>query len=285
MNGDRVLVTGSSGLIGEPLLESLRNRSFEAHGATRVAATDPLTHRADLAEPEQTAALLARVQPSVIIHLAGGQQHDVGRLYESNVLTTVNLLQAAARLETPPAFITTGSAAEYGEPANGIASESTAADPVTDYGRAKLASSALAQILSTASGIRLCIVRPFNVVSPHLPSATALGNMRAQLLGQTGRNRVVRCGRLDVIRDFVPIEFVVSVVSRLLELNEWPARPQRLLGSRHRTGKRARRGGRLSRRRGSRGSRARAHGDSRRSANRRRRHASPQPRTALRADA
>jgi nucleoside-diphosphate-sugar epimerase len=222
MSEIRVLVTGSTGLIGEPLLESLRNRSVEAHGVSRTAMTGPLTHRADLSAPEETAALLARVKPSAIVHLAGGRERDIGRLYESNVLTTVNLLQAAARLKSPPAFITTGSAAEYGEPAGGIASEAGAARPVTEYGRAKLAASALAQSLSTSSGIRLCIVRPFNVVSPHLPSATALGNMRQQLIAQTGIHRVVRCGRLDIVRDFVPLQFVVEVFSRLLELGEWP---------------------------------------------------------------
>lgn len=222
MSGTRVLVTGSTGLIGKPLLQLLRDRSVEAHGVTRGETTDPLTHSADLSVPEQTTTLLARVKPTVIIHLAGGQQRDLGRLYESNVLTTVNLLQAAGRLESLPALITTGSAAEYGEPSDGIASESTAADPVTDYGRAKLASSALAQSLSASFGIPLCIVRPFNVVSPHLPSATALGNMRQQLLAQTGRDRVVRCGRLDIVRDFVPVDFVVRVLSRLLDLDEWP---------------------------------------------------------------
>ena len=222
MSETRVLVTGSAGLIGAPLLELLRGRSIEAHGVSRTASTDSLTHRADLSVPEEAANLLARVKPSVIVHLAGGPERDLERLYESNVLTTVNLLQAAARLESPPAFITAGSAAEYGEPAGGLASESAPARPVTEYGRAKLAASALAQGLSASSGIRLCIVRPFNIVSPYLPSTTALGNMRAQLLAQTGTPRVVRCGKLDIVRDFVPLQFVVDVFSRLLDLDDWP---------------------------------------------------------------
>jgi nucleoside-diphosphate-sugar epimerase len=218
----RVLVTGSTGLIGKPLLKLLRDRHFEAHGVSRSAPTDPLTHRADLSVPEQTASLLAHVNPSVIIHLAGGRERDVERLYVSNVLTTVNLLQAAARLESPAAFVIAGSAAEYGEPADGIASEAGPAHPVTDYGRSKLAASALAQSISAESGMRLCIVRPFNIVSPNLPSVTALGNMRRQLMAQVGSHRVVRCGRLDIVRDFVPLHFVVDAFSRLLDLEEWP---------------------------------------------------------------
>jgi nucleoside-diphosphate-sugar epimerase len=222
MSEQRVLVTGSTGLIGEALVESLRDRPFEVHGVARTVRADSSTHRADLSVPAQVADLLDRVNPSVIVHLAGGRETDVARLYASNVLTTVNLLQAAARLESPPAFITVGSAAEYGEPAGGIASESDPAHPLTEYGRAKLAASALAQSLAGDAQIRLCIVRPFNVVSPHLPASTALGNMRQQLVTQQGKTRVVRCGRLDVVRDFVPLKFVVEVLSRLLDVDDWP---------------------------------------------------------------
>jgi hypothetical protein len=46
--------------------------------------------------------------------------------------------------------------------------------------------------------------------------------MRQQLVTQQGKTRVVRCGRLDVVRDFVPLNFVVEVVSRLLDVDDWP---------------------------------------------------------------
>jgi nucleoside-diphosphate-sugar epimerase len=222
VSGARVLVTGSTGLIGAPLLRLLRDRGFEAHGVSRTASTGALTHRADLTSAETTAALVEHARPSAVIHLAGGRESTLDGLRESNVVPTVNLLHAAARLVPPPLVITTGSAAEYGEPVNGIASESDAPRPVTEYGRAKVEASTIARSIADASDIRLCIVRPFNIVAPDLPSASALGNMRRQLLEETGTRRVVRCGRLDVVRDFVPIEFVLETFVRLLELYEWP---------------------------------------------------------------
>jgi nucleoside-diphosphate-sugar epimerase len=217
-----VLVTGSTGLIGAPLLRLLRDRGFETHGVSRTALTCALTHRVDMTSATATAALVERVRPSVVIHLVGGRESTLDGLRKSNVVPTVNLLHAAARLVPPPAVITTGSAAEYGEPANGIASESDVPRPVTEYGRAKVEASTIARGIAAASDIRLCIVRPFNVVAPDLPSASALGNMRRQLLEETGTRRVVRCGRLDVVRDFVPIEFVLEAFARLLELHDWP---------------------------------------------------------------
>jgi nucleoside-diphosphate-sugar epimerase len=215
-----VLVTGATGLIGAPLLRQLRDLGFEAHGAARARTSDPLSHTADLSVPEDAVGLLARVSPAVILHLAGGRERS--NLHDGNVAPTLNLLNAAARLDAPPAVVTVGSAAEYGEPADGVASESTPPHPVTDYGRAKLASSNAAREIAAASGLRLCIVRPFNIVSPDLPSTFALGNMRAQLLGEQGKHRVVRCGRLDVVRDFVPLGFVLDVFEALLDLERWP---------------------------------------------------------------
>jgi nucleoside-diphosphate-sugar epimerase len=198
----------------------LRDLGFEAHGAARTATNDQLTHGADLSVAEEAVDLLALVSPAVVIHLAGGRERS--SLRESNVAPTLNVLNAAARLEPPPYVIAAGSAAEYGEPADGVASESIPPRPVTDYGRAKLAASNVAREMAVASDLRLCIVRPFNIVSPDLPLTSALGNMRAQLLAERGKHRVVRCGRLDVVRDFVPLGFVLEVLVRLLNLEEWP---------------------------------------------------------------
>lgn len=217
-----MLVTGSTGLIGAPLLRLLRERGFDAHGVSRTASVDPQTHRADLTDAATVGALLDDVCPAVVVHLAGGRERTLDRLRESNVVPTLNVLQAAARLEPPPSVITAGSAAEYGEPAESVASESTSPRPVSDYGRAKLEASKLARSIATESDIRMCIVRPFNIVSPDLPSASALGNMRHQLLAETGRRRVVRCGRLDVVRDFVPLDFVLEAFIRLLDVEAWP---------------------------------------------------------------
>ena len=215
-----MLVTGSTGLIGAPLLSLLRDLGFEAHGAARTVTTDPLTHVADLSVAEDAVGLLARVSPAVVIHLAGGRERSI--LHESNATATLNLLEAAARLEPLPSVITAGSAAEYGEPADGVASESIPPRPVTEYGRAKLAASNVAREIAVRSGLRLCIVRPFNIVSPNLPATSALGNMRMQLLAGNEKHRVVRCGRLDVVRDFVPLGFVLEVLVRLLDLEQWP---------------------------------------------------------------
>jgi nucleoside-diphosphate-sugar epimerase len=159
----------------------------------------------------------------VIFHLAGSQHANPSRLYADNVLTTVNVMHAAACASPAPAIVVVGSASEYGDPVGGSVTEESPTRPLTDYGRTKVAASMLARSIAERVELRLCILRPFNVVSPDIPPTTALGNMRRQLLEQMGALRVVRCGRVDVVRDFVPLEFVIDVLAGMLELDSWPA--------------------------------------------------------------
>jgi nucleoside-diphosphate-sugar epimerase len=212
----RLLVTGATGLIGRELLPVLRG-SGEVFALGRSASDLPGYVRCDLSDPEPTRSAIGSLQPAVVVHLAGGPRPSRHDLYRDNVLATVHLLEAAAALRSPPYCIVFGSAAEYGDGATALLDESAPLRPVTEYGRAKVAQTTLAESIARARAVPLTVLRPFNVVSPHLPPSTALGNMRRQLLSAEGPDRQVRCGRLDVVRDFIPLSSVVEVVRRLLE--------------------------------------------------------------------
>jgi nucleoside-diphosphate-sugar epimerase len=177
----------------------------------------------DLTDPDAAAELVAGVSPTTIFHLAGGHRPSSEELHTTNVETAVNVMNGAASIPLPPRFVLLGSSAEYGAPAGGLVSESSPTVPVTEYGRVKLEATVKARGIAAASGVPLCVVRPFNIVSAELPVASALGNMRSQLLSGKGGRRIVRCGRVDVVRDFVPIGVVVNALVRMLELDAWPA--------------------------------------------------------------
>lgn len=217
-----VLVTGATGLIGSRLVRRLRGRNLEVHGVSRSAESSALSHQADLSEQSEACEVVQNVGPSMVFHLAGSQHATPSRLYADNVLATVNVMHAAARVNPMPAIVAIGSASEYGDPEGGSVTEKSPTRPLTDYGRSKVAASMLARTIAERANLRFCILRPFNVVSPHLPPTTALGNMRRQLLEQRGELRVVRCGRVDVVRDFVPLDFVIDVLVRMLDLDSWP---------------------------------------------------------------
>jgi GDP-4-dehydro-6-deoxy-D-mannose reductase len=203
-----VLVTGATGLLGRELIRalSLRQEPWQVHTAGRP----------DLSGPDEARALVERVQPAAVVHLAGGTSPSRHVLYEDNVLTTVNLLHAVSRLQPPAYCLVFGSAAEYGDTPASPIDEDAPLKPVSEYGRAKVAQTTLAEGIARKHGIPLTVLRPFNLVSPLLPVSTALGNMRRQLLSGEGDERTVTCGRLDLLRDYVPLAAVVDVTLHLL---------------------------------------------------------------------
>lgn len=216
-------MAGATGLIGAPFLRTLLDLGLDVHGVSRSASGSAFTHAADLVSAAAAEDLVARLEPTTIVHLVGGTSGDASRLHQLNVETLANVMAASSRLSQPPRVIALGSAAEYGEPQDGIATESSPTNPVSAYGRAKLAATSLARELSRSSGVPLTVARPFNIVSPRLPADSALGNVRRQLLAQTGDRRVVRCGRIDVLRDFVPLDFVVDALVAVALAAEPPA--------------------------------------------------------------
>jgi GDP-4-dehydro-6-deoxy-D-mannose reductase len=222
MTSRNVLVTGSNGLIGRAVVRRLRALEVDVIGVARRAVSSRGVVEADLTDATHATAVLKQISPSVIVHLAGAVTGDHGELYQANVVATRNLLEAVVKLDQAPAVIVAGSAAEYGDPITERVAEDHPTCPVTEYGRAKVEQSTVVRQIAGAAGLRFSIVRPFNIVSRELPATVALGNIRRQLLAASGPVRQVRCGRLDVVRDFIPLALVVETVVRLLELQEWP---------------------------------------------------------------
>jgi len=212
-----VLVVGATGLLGGPVAEALSRRGHEVHRAARNIEPAPTSHRLDLNDIDETHRLLETLRPAVVVQMTGGLARDPVHLAEVNIVPTVNLIRATARIDEPPAIFVSGSAAEYGDPGEDRASEETPPRPMSPYGWVKVAEVATARELARLHGLDLTVIRPFNPVLPELPQAAALGNFRHQLLAGEGRARTVVCGRVDVIRDFVTSSFLGDAVAELVE--------------------------------------------------------------------
>jgi GDP-4-dehydro-6-deoxy-D-mannose reductase len=201
-----ILVTGQGGLFGRALTARLRTEGREFVVVERGSGE---LHDGDLRYRPVAKDALEKNAIDTIIHLAGGRGKDRSDLFERNVLTTVNLIEAAAAGPRRPAVIVMGSAAEYGPGEGQRLSENDPLRPISDYGIAKVAQTALALSMGERLSVPVSVLRPFNPVSPELTRDVALGNARAQLLeGAT----TLHLGRLDVVRDFVPLDFIVEAI-------------------------------------------------------------------------
>ncbi len=205
-------MTGAGGLLGRHVVSGWDSSA----GLLTAVGRSFDGRKLDLASPQDVQGLVRAVAPDVVLHLAGGPSPDVLDLYARNVLTGINVMEAVSLVAPDSEVVLVGSAAEYGRSeADSVLAEEAPLQPVSEYGRAKVAQTRLAQTIAARSGVHLTILRPFNIVSADLPSSTALGNARRQMLQGTDDPRTIVCGRTDVQRDFIAVTDVAAAVIRL----------------------------------------------------------------------
>lgn len=210
----KVLVTGASGAIGRALIPVLDQVGIDVWTTDRLPLDREQHIVVDLEDPESVTPL-ADIAPDGVVHLAGVLGGDISQLFPANVLGTINLLESMA---PGTRVVVAGSAAEYGEGQGVPLSESDPLRPVNAYGWSKVAQTTISSVIAGRRSLQLTVVRPFNIISPQPPPTTALGNMRRQLVAAGDeRNATVVTGRLDVVRDYVSIDFVATVLATAIQ--------------------------------------------------------------------
>lgn len=193
------------------------------HGTIRVrrprAATSPAIrlHPIDLARRTSVEALVRRVRPARVFHLAARSSvadswKDPGRTLANNVVGEANLLAALVRLDPMPQVLVVGSADEYGEPRTSRAlDEDTPLRPLTPYGVSKVAQDLLGLQYHLSHGLPVVRVRPFNHIGPGQSPNFAVASFARQIAEiESGRRPArLRVGNLEVRRDFTDVRDVV----------------------------------------------------------------------------
>lgn len=192
----RSLVTGASGFIGRRLAAELARRGDEvACLVRRTSRTAPLRDLpvefvvGDLGDP---ASLLAAVAGrDRVFHLAGVIQAAGPALFEAaNVRGTRNLVEAC--LQSAPdlrrfVFVSSIAAAGPSGPDRPL-TETDAPDPVSAYGRSKLAAENI--LRDARARLPATVVRPPNVLGPGSKELdVAIGLLRWRLFPSVGDGR------------------------------------------------------------------------------------------------
>jgi UDP-glucose 4-epimerase len=176
--GDRhALVTGGAGFIGSHLVDALLADGWAVDvvddlsaGSERNVAAAARLHTLDITDRPALDALLERVAPGAIFHLAAqasvtASVADPSRDCEVNVQGTLNVVDAAGRLGAPVVFTSTGGAL-YGDAAPMPTPEEYFPEPLSPYGASKLAGEAYVNTWSLSGGVPHAVCRLGNVYGP-----------------------------------------------------------------------------------------------------------------------
>ncbi|HEX8714754.1 MAG TPA: NAD-dependent epimerase/dehydratase family protein [Solirubrobacteraceae bacterium] len=173
----RAIVTGGAGFIGSHVVDALLRDGYDvtvvddlSAGDRRRVAPDAALEVLDIVDLAALSALVERVQPSAIFHLAAqasvvASVEDPGRDCEVNVQGTLNVVEAAGRLGAPVVFTSTGGAL-YGDDAPMPTPEDRIPAPLSPYGASKWAAEAYVNTWSLSSGIPHAVCRLGNVYGP-----------------------------------------------------------------------------------------------------------------------
>lgn len=126
----------------------------------------------DVGDAELIQRVLREHAIDTVLHLAARtvvpeSVRDPLRYYAGNTCATHSLLSCCARAGVAN-FVFASSAAVYGMPACGVASEDTPTAPINPYGASKLMSEWMLRDLAAASGLRYAVLRYFNVAGSDL---------------------------------------------------------------------------------------------------------------------
>jgi nucleoside-diphosphate-sugar epimerase len=220
-----ILVTGADGFTGRHLVATLRQHGYAAYALLHrtPSPTDPLFGKSDdcsftgdLFDREGLYAMLRRVRPDHVVHLAAiafVAHGDVEAMYRTNIVGTRNLLEALSKVDVQPSTVLLASSANvYGNATVDSIDESVTPAPANDYAVSKLAMEYMAK--TWTDSLPIVTVRPFNY--------TGVGQSESFLVPKIvahfrRRATHIELGNIDVERDISDVRFVVDCYRRIIE--------------------------------------------------------------------
>ncbi|MEG6522887.1 NAD-dependent epimerase/dehydratase family protein [Desulfotomaculum sp. 1211_IL3151] len=203
----KALITGVNGFLGSHLKTFLTQQNIEVFGLGRNISGDNNYYRLDLSEKEKLLELLQEIQPEYIFHTAGIIfSRQIQDYYFTNVIGTINLLEAVVRLQYKPRVLSIGTSAEYGSihQADLPLLEDYIERPYNHYGISKLAQTKVCLEYGRKFNLPISIARIFNLLGSGISQQLAVGSF-VQQIKACSDGGTIEVGNLSAARDYLDV--------------------------------------------------------------------------------
>jgi GDP-4-dehydro-6-deoxy-D-mannose reductase len=225
--GKKVLITGITGFAGSHLAELLLHEGYEVCGTSRARSkTDNIDHirhklqleDADLLDPHSLYAIIDKIKPNFIFHLAAqsfvqSSWASPANTMEINIVGSVNLFEAVKRVGIDPVIQIACSSEEYGlvYPDEAPVKETNPLRPQSPYAVSKVAMDYLGYQYYQSYNTKIIRTRGFNHTGPRRGEVFATSNFAKQiaLIEKGKKEPVIEVGDLTTKRDWTDVRDMV----------------------------------------------------------------------------
>jgi GDP-4-dehydro-6-deoxy-D-mannose reductase len=205
-----LLLLGAGGFVAGHLAAAAADAGLDLVAAGRHPGAGTLA--CDLLDPASIAACLDATRPSLVVNAAGAASigrswQRPGETFAANATGVLNLLEAVAARAPAAHVLCLSSADVYGARAGAELplGEELPRRPITPYGAAKAAMEEICGQQARARGLRLAVVRIFNLIGPGQSPGFAAHGFARQIARAERRRQAVELalGNPGAVRDFV----------------------------------------------------------------------------------
>lgn len=213
----RVVLTGASGFVGANLARRLLRDGHEVNlllrpgfqpWRIREIQKDVRLHLVHLHDAGAVEKILSEIRPNWIFHLAAhgaySWQNDLSQMVQTNIIGTMNLVQASLHINFE-AFVNTGSSSEYGLK-NHPPAETEFLEPNSDYAVTKASATLFCRCTAQRARVHIPTLRLYSVYGPYEEP----NRLVPQLILKGLSKQLPSLVDPEVARDFIHVDDVVA---------------------------------------------------------------------------
>lgn len=227
----RVLIVGIGGFVGQYLKDEFVGQGYEVLGTDievdLAKKLDVPVYKADILDENEITELIKKTSPNIIVNLAAIS--SVGQSWKNpkqaalvNVIGSLNIIEAARKLENVPKILLVGSSEEY-QSTDQLIDETMPLESNSPYGITKISQEMFAKIYRERYDMQIYNVRSFNHTGIGQSEDFVLPSFCKQVadIEKSGKAGKIKVGNLAAKRDFSDVRDVVRAYRLIVESNHY----------------------------------------------------------------